>query len=577
MAASSPNWTRITGVNGNIVFGKEITLPACGKSVQPVLETRPFPGQYAKTQRVVWFNEQTARLERAWTRQKLAINWRFLPLPICYSECLKFPLPNLHSQSGPRSDDRRRYKPGRSTYDGNKFADTQQLQILRNTGRLEVKQSAAKRRPSRFFVFGSVFSVLVIILALFAWWLFAPQKQTITFSSGSPHGMYHEIALAIEEVIENVHPGIDIVVKTSGGSSVNLERIDQLECDLALVQNDALGGQHARSIAAIYPEVLHLVCRRDAEIHSMDGLNGKTVNIGPDGSGTQQVVQALFEFISASPKKEFKFPVDEAVAALNEGKLDAAFFLTGLPGQLMDDLLRNDDLVLVPIVGKTSDPDDVALASERFVRGFQTKYPFVSPQTIPMMTYHGLPTEPVPTLGVSAVLVGRQDIPDGVIQEFTRTLFDHRVDLANRVSVFSGLDEEDSTSNLRFPVHEGAEAYYRRREPNFLTKHAEAMGFILTIVVLVWSGLATSNRIMTKERKNYIDIFYAEIDGIMEKLKTIESQPELTALEDELFLIDERIRKDLIAEQLEPDQSFLIFQNMYQHCAAAIVEKRSHL
>lgn len=429
-------------------------------------------------------------------------------------------------------------------------------------------------KPYRRFLL--VFVVLSF-LAASVWWMVSTQQHSIVISSGEPLGMYHEIALAIEDVIEKQHPEIDIVVETSKGSQANLDRIDRSECDLALVQNDALRGQRARSISSIYPEVLHLVCRRDANVKSIKSLEGKVVSLGPDGSGTQQVVRALFEFASLESTRHLKLTSKDAIAALNGGTIDAAFFLSGVPSKLIDDMLQNQELMLAPIVGGETNLGDLSDHSELYVKGFQTRYPFIKPFTIPIMSYHGRPAEPVPTLGVSAVLVSRADLSSGLVSDITKTIFENRVDLTNQISVFSGLNEEVATASVRFPVHEGAEYYYRRREPSFLTKNAEAMGFIVTLLVLGGSLLATSNRILTRDRKNNIDTFYSQIDEIMAKLTCVQTKEELFGLNDTLIEIDKLIRTDLINEKLKPDQAFIIFQNMYQNCESALAEKRRQL
>ncbi len=414
---------------------------------------------------------------------------------------------------------------------------------------------------------------MVIVAGIIAWQLFSPKKHELVFSSGSEAGLYNQLALAIEKVVEKFHPNIDIAVRRSDGSNQNLERIDQKNTDLGLIQNDAKGGQAARSIAAIYPEILHLVARRDAKIKSLNDLNGRNVNIGADGSGTQQVAKALLDFASVSPQKENLLSFTKAAEALKAGTIDAGFFLTGIPGQFMEELLSSPDVHLIPLIPKTDAATDTELASKRFINGFQTNYPFVSVQTIPMMSYKGLPELPVPTLGVSAVLVASKDLPNSTVQSIAKTLFDHRVDLTNEVSVFAKLEETSASKNLRFPLHEGADSFYRRSEPGFLTKHAESMGFILTIILLGWSCLAAGKNLIIRERKDHADTYYAAVDEIMAAIKDDLTPAEANQLKTKLLVVDHEIRQDLINEKLKADDTFLIYQNMYRACYTILSEK----
>ncbi|MDG1872519.1 MAG: TAXI family TRAP transporter solute-binding subunit [Mariniblastus sp.] len=430
-----------------------------------------------------------------------------------------------------------------------------------------------RKSKLRFFL-GGLFIAVIAFAGLFAWYLFSPTKHELVFSSGSESGLYNQLALAVESVVEEFHPDIDIVVQSSDGSNQNLERIDSRTTDLGLVQNDSVGGENARSLAGLYPEVLHLIARRDADVAALDDLNGLRINVGANGSGTKQVVEALLDFASVQPMEMTNFSFAEAATCLNNGSIEAGFFLTGIPGQFMEDLLNSPELELIPLIPKAIDHADVPLASERFINGFQTSYPFVSVQTIPMMSYQGLPEFPIPTLGISAVLVARNDLPDGVVQTITKTLFERRVDLTNEVSVFAKLDEASSSSNLRFPLHEGADAFYRRSEPGFLTRHAESMGFILTVMLLGWSCLAAGKNLFVRERKDRVDTYYAAVDEIMGALEDDIEPQQATELEVKLLSVDHEIRQDLINEKIKADNAFLIYQNMYNACYAMLRDRK---
>ncbi len=413
----------------------------------------------------------------------------------------------------------------------------------------------------------------VIIAGITAWQLFSPNKRELVFSSGSEGGLYNHLALAIEKVVEEFHPNIDIVVLVSNGSNQNLERIGKKTADLGLIQNDAKGGENARSIASIYPEILHLVARRDAKIKSLSDLEGRNVNVGADGSGTQPIAKALLDFASVMPQHLKLLSFAKAAQALKAGTIEAGFFLTGIPGQFMEELLSDPAVQLIPIIPTALAGADTELASKKFIEGFQTNYPFVSIQTIPMMSYSGLPKSPVPTLGVSAVLVASRDLPYGTVQNITKTLFNHRVDLTNEVAVFAKLDEANASKNLRFPLHEGADAFFRRSEPGFLTKNAEAMGFILTVILLGWSCLAAGKNLIVRVRKDHADTYYAAVDEIMAAINDDLTPSEVTQLKTKLLAVDHEIRQDLIDEKLKADDTFLIYQNMYHACYTILSEK----
>ena len=143
--------------------------------------------------------------------------------------------------------------------------------------------------------FSVVVAMLVFVIAL--WWsLFASHKTVLVFTTGSGKGLYYRLATELKSVIEDNHPDIIIKLQTSAGSNENIKRLDAGEAQLGLAQNDVSGGKSVRSIAGIYPEVLHLLCRTDANIHSLPDLSGHHIGIGAPGSGTEQFTQNLLFF-----------------------------------------------------------------------------------------------------------------------------------------------------------------------------------------------------------------------------------------------------------------------------------------
>ncbi len=50
-----------------------------------------------------------------------------------------------------------------------------------------------------------------------------------------------------------------------------------------------------RALAALYPEVVHIVARADAGIRTVADLKGKRVVVGDVGSGTEQNARQILE------------------------------------------------------------------------------------------------------------------------------------------------------------------------------------------------------------------------------------------------------------------------------------------
>ena len=95
-----------------------------------------------------------------------------------------------------------------------------------------------------------------------------PANTTLTFATGQPGGLYHELAQAISQEIKNSHPHLTIRLMETKGSLENVKHLENGAADLALIQNDTVAGVEVRSLTTIHPELLHFLCRRDAEVNS---------------------------------------------------------------------------------------------------------------------------------------------------------------------------------------------------------------------------------------------------------------------------------------------------------------------
>jgi len=419
----------------------------------------------------------------------------------------------------------------------------------------------------------------LLLAGWLAWWMKGPNIQVLTFTTGSKDGLYHRLALQIKLAVEADHPDIIINLQSSAGSRENIARLDKGEAQLALVQNDAVGGTSVQSLAALYPEVLHLVCRTNYNIQSLTDLSGKRVGIGAPKSGTEQIATNLLAFagVKLKPKDIVHASFGPAIKQLRNDKLDVAFFLTGLGTAFISTALEDGQLKLAPIHWahhKDDSAKDIALT---FAKGFRVHYPHVSPQTIPLMAYNGKPHLPIPSLGVQAVLVCHKDTDVDIIERITRTIFKHRAVLSQKESTFSELNEQTARLGLQFPLHEGSENYYRRKDPGFITGNAEVMGFILTIMLLFWSILSWLREWYAQNRKNKIDTYYQAVEDIICKLHDGTDIGEIDELENELLKIRQRASGELVKEQLAADESYIIYQNMLNGCQAMLVRMREKI
>ena len=134
--------------------------------------------------------------------------------------------------------------------------------------------------------------VIVIVAAgmlvmLTSWLLVqvAATEHRYLISSGSERGVYYAFSQKVAQLANEHLTDSRFDVVSSNGSVENLDRLASHECDFAIVQSDVVGGAEIAGIANLYQEVLHLIARKDSNIERYLDLDGKTISLGPTGSG----------------------------------------------------------------------------------------------------------------------------------------------------------------------------------------------------------------------------------------------------------------------------------------------------
>jgi ABC-type amino acid transport substrate-binding protein len=131
-------------------------------------------------------------------------------------------------------------------------------------------------------------------------------------------------------------------------------RGEEAQAELALIQNDIASYAHEASemfaegaplgkalgMAMLYPEVIQIVTLQKTGIATVDDLKGKRVAVGAPGSGTEANARQILEVheITYRDITEHFLPFGEAVDALRDGRIDAAFLTAGIPTAAVIDL-----------------------------------------------------------------------------------------------------------------------------------------------------------------------------------------------------------------------------------------------
>lgn len=262
-------------------------------------------------------------------------------------------------------------------------------------------------------------------------------------------------------------PGLVASAVASNGSVANINAIAGGSMESGFTQSDVAYWAYTgtgvyegkpkvpglRLIANLYPESIHLVARKGANIRTVSDLRGKRVSLDEPGSGTlvdARIIMGAFGITEKDIKAEYLKP-NQSSDKLRDGGLDAFFFVGGYPtGAIAELAASGAGIELVPITGPEIDK-------------MRTQYGFFATDTIPANTYKGV--NEVRTLAVGAQWVTSDKQDANLVYEITKALWNAntRKLLDSGHAKGKAITRENAVAGAGIPFHPGAERFYKEQ------------------------------------------------------------------------------------------------------------------
>ncbi len=312
----------------------------------------------------------------------------------------------------------------------------------------------------RHFIFASAMAVTTTA--------FAQEEKFITIGTGGQTGVYFVVGQSICRLVNRgtAEHGLKCTAPSTGGSIANINAIKAGDMDMGVAQSDwqyhAYNGSsqfegdkfdNLRAVFSVHGEPFTVVARADSGVEKFDDLFGKRVNVGNPGSGQRATMDVV---LNAMGKSEDDFALAselkpaEQSAALGDNKVDAIIYTVGHPNGSIQEATSTVDAKLVDVTGEAIDK----LVSEN---------PYYAKATIPGGLYTGNDEE-TQTFGVKATFVTSADVPDDVVYQVVKAVFDNFDRFKGLHPAFANLKEEEMIADgLSAPLHPGAEKYYKER------------------------------------------------------------------------------------------------------------------
>lgn len=316
------------------------------------------------------------------------------------------------------------------------------------------------------------FLALILAVLLISTTTVCAETAYLVFSTAGTTGVYYIFGGEIATLWMNNVAEVDVTVQSSGGSKDNILALYQGDVEIAWTQNDVMSYAYSgdeffagtvadnfSAIASVYPEVVQLVVAKDSGIKSVKDLAGRNVSVGSVGSGHYFNALQILEIngMKIDDIKPQYLSNSEVIESFQNKQIDAFFLTATYPHATVVDVAMKRD---VEIIG----------FSQEEIEALQAVYSFYVTDTIPSNTYDGVAEDKyVPA--INAVLVARDDIPEDVVYELTKALFEHADELTNAKKTYisaenailgipvKAADAQAGITNGSF--HPGALKYYK--------------------------------------------------------------------------------------------------------------------
>ena len=280
-----------------------------------------------------------------------------------------------------------------------------------------------------------------------------PPHQLV-MATGPEGGAYYEVGQRYREVLARA--GVDVKLVPTAGSVETLDRLrdPRSGVNVGLMQGGIAGAgskSGLESLGTLFYEPLWWFRRREIQGVGVDGLRGRRVSIGPEGSGTRAlaldlikrtgVEQQIGEWLALAPR-----PSAEKLAA---GEIDVAFMMTAWDS---------------PVVRQLLSDDRIGLSSFPRADAFVALYPYLNKVVVPRGVADLAKDQPpsdVVLVATKASLIVREDLHSAI----QYLLLNAAVELHSGASIFNRANEFPAAEAIDIPLSSEALRFYKSGPP----------------------------------------------------------------------------------------------------------------
>jgi hypothetical protein len=253
-----------------------------------------------------------------------------------------------------------------------------------------------------------------------------------------------------------------VTAQETGGSVDNMKLIQNGEAQIGFSTVDSAydavngagayektGKVPAVTLATLYQSYIHVVASAESGITQVSDMKGKTVSVGSAGSSTEAAADRVLEAAGLDPQADLtreNLGVADSVAAMKDKKVDAFFWIGGLPTAAVTDLVTT-----VPVT---------FLDTSALLKPMVDKYgPLYTPMALPKGVYSSVEQD-IPGIGIGNILFVGEGMPNEQVTAILTTIFDNLDEVRQVHPAARDLELETAATGSSIPYHPAAIEFY---------------------------------------------------------------------------------------------------------------------
>jgi TRAP-type uncharacterized transport system substrate-binding protein len=306
--------------------------------------------------------------------------------------------------------------------------------------------------------FAAAIAIVSIVSLILIYFIPAPPSK-VTMATAFKGSSFEYYGRQYREIF--ARSNVDLELRPTSGSGENMKLLQDPRSGVqfSLMVSGISDGKHAPgllSLGTVYNNPYWIFYSSNEPFDRLSQLIGKRIAVGPEGSATRASAEQILGKggVNYETATFLPFAGTEAVAAMNDGKVDAVWIIGAPDATAVKSLLQNPNFRIMSFP-----------TAEAFTRIFPDLARMVLPQGV-IDIFRNIPPNDVQLIGSTTKVLVRSDLHPEIVQLLLQTM----VEAHGGSNIFQRIGEFPNGTDLEYPVAPAATDFYKSG-PSFLQRH----------------------------------------------------------------------------------------------------------